>query len=99
MENLCEHTLELACLFYFSQEFIMIGEVLRSIRMFNKTSITKLSEEFQVSQGYLSDIERGKKKPTLDIISKYSKKFEIPLSGIMFFSENHDDPKQFKKIK
>ncbi|MEH0862268.1 helix-turn-helix domain-containing protein [Halobacteriovorax sp. DPLXC-1] len=77
----------------------MIGQILRYIRNFHKVSLTELSEEFEISQGYLSDIERGVKKPSLEIIDLYSTKFNIPSSGILFFSENSDDPKQLKKLR
>src|SRR3546814_2802023 len=39
---------------------------------------------------YLSEIERGLKTPTLDIIQRYATVFDMPVSSIMFFSENLD---------
>lgn len=41
-----------------------------------------------ISASYLSEIETGKKKPTLELIDKYSETFRIPASSIMYFSEN-----------
>lgn len=77
----------------------MIGDVLRNIRLFHKVKIMELSNEFNISQGYLSDIERGVKQPTIEILEMYSKKFDLPLYGIMFLNENIDDPAMLSKFK
>lgn len=77
----------------------MVGKILRDIRVFNHITITELSNEWNVSQGYLSEIELGKKDPTLDIIQRYSKKFRIPVSSIMFFVEHHEEPELIKKFR
>ena len=77
----------------------MLGEVLRNIRIFYETTLTELSQEFDISQGYLSDIERGKKEPSLDVLKMYSEKFSIPLSGILFFHENINEPKRLNKFR
>jgi hypothetical protein len=36
----------------------------------------------------LSQIESGKKTPTLQLLQKYSDEFSLPLSSILFFAEN-----------
>ena len=77
----------------------MIGEVLRNIRLFHNVKILEFAEEFKISQGYLSDIERGNKPPTIEVLEMYSKKFEIPLYGILFLNENIDDSEALKKFK
>ena len=77
----------------------MLGNVLRCIRIVNDVTLISLSKEFHISQGYISDIERGKKEPTLEILRMYSEKFEIPLSGILFFYENIGNPKNNQKIR
>jgi transcriptional regulator with XRE-family HTH domain len=77
----------------------MIGEILRSIRLFHEVKVSELASEFSISQGYLSDIERGIKQPSIEILTLYSKKFDIPLYGILFLHENPSDPKALKKMK
>ena len=76
-----------------------LGEILRIIRSFNDMTLTELSRKHGISQGYLSDIERGKKEPTLEILKMYSKQFSISLSGILFFYENGNEPKKLRKIR
>lgn len=66
----------------------MINEALRLIRVFHDLKQTQAAELLGVSQSYLSELERGSKTPTLDVIQKYSDAFDIPASSILFFSEN-----------
>jgi transcriptional regulator with XRE-family HTH domain len=40
-----------------------------------------------VSRSYLSEIEKGTKTPSLDMLDKYADEFGIPRSSILFFSE------------
>ena len=51
-------------------------------------SLSELAKEMKVSIGYLSEIESGKKNPSLDIIRKYATVFHTTESAILFFSEN-----------
>jgi transcriptional regulator with XRE-family HTH domain len=84
---------------FFPKGGFMIGKILRDIRAFNKVTLTQISNEWNISQGYLSEIELGKKEPTLDVIHKYSQKFNIPVSSIMFFMEHHGEPEIIKKFR
>jgi transcriptional regulator with XRE-family HTH domain len=68
----------------------MLHEALRLIRVYHDMSQTALSRELGVSNSYLSEIESGKKQPTLDILNKYSERFGIPVSSLLFFSESLD---------
>lgn len=77
----------------------MIGKILRDIRSFNEVTLTELSRDFEISQGYLSEIERELKEPTLEVIQKYSVRFDIPVSAIMFFNEYHNEPKAIAKFR
>ena len=55
----------------------MLGEALRLIRVFHDVKLNELAEQLGVSKGYISEIESQKKKPSLDLIEKYSKKCKI----------------------
>lgn len=66
----------------------MFGEALRLIRVFHQSSQIDLAAELGISRSYLSEIESGKKTPSIDLLHTYSKIFKLPLSSIMFFSEN-----------
>ena len=69
----------------------MINEALRLVRVFHDLSQKELSERISVSKSYISELESGKKRPTLTLLEKYSEVFKIPVSSLLFFSENMDD--------
>ncbi len=66
----------------------MLNEALRLIRVYHDMKQNEAADRLGVSKSYLSEIERGHKIPSLDLIRKYEKTFNIPASSIMFFSEN-----------
>lgn len=68
----------------------MLSEALRLIRVFHDLNQSDLAEQIEISRSYLSEIEGGKKEPSLELIKKYSVRFNIPVSSIMFFAENLD---------
>jgi len=65
----------------------MLNEALRLIRTFHDLKQFELANRFGVSPSYLSEIEKGIKTPSLDLLDKYAKEFRIPRSSILFFSE------------
>lgn len=66
----------------------MIGEALRLIRVYHDLKQKAVAEKLDISASYLSEIEKGRKTPTLDVIQRYSDGFGIPVSSIMFFAES-----------
>lgn len=66
----------------------MIGEALRLIRVFHDCKTRELAKELGISASYISEIESGKKKPSLETLNKYANYFETNLSAIMFFAED-----------
>lgn len=77
----------------------MINQALKLIRSFYDVSQSDLSTKLGISNSYLSEIESGKKQPTIELLTKYSEQFDIPLSSILFFSENLDSKKPTDKIR
>lgn len=66
----------------------MLNEALRLIRVFHDMKQAEAAKALGVSASYLSEVETGKKRPTLELIEKYAETFRIPASSIMYFSEN-----------
>lgn len=77
----------------------MVNEVLRLLRVYNDIKATDLAEKLNISTSYISELESGKKKVSLDIIDKYSSFFEVPSSSILLMSESLDNNKQDLKHK
>lgn len=65
----------------------MINEALRLIRVFHDLKQNELADKLGISKSHLSEIEKGVKTPSLDLIERYSQEFGMPISSIMFFAE------------
>jgi transcriptional regulator with XRE-family HTH domain len=65
------------------------------MRLFHDMTQKELADRLDVSKSHLSEIESGKKTPTLALLKRYSEVFDIPTSSIIFFSESLDgeDPR------
>ena len=72
----------------------MLSEGLRLMRVFHDMKQTELAARLGISNSHLSEIESGRKQPTLALIDRYSSVFEIPRSSILFFAESLETPKQ-----
>ena len=77
----------------------MLSEALRLVRAYHDISQTQLCCHLGISNSYLSEIESGKKTPSLDLLKKYSEHFDIPISSLLFFSENLDNTKITDKLR
>ncbi|WP_083460685.1 helix-turn-helix transcriptional regulator [Gulbenkiania mobilis] len=77
----------------------MLNEALRLVRVYHDLSQSQLCVLLGISNSYLSEIESGKKQPSLDLLGKYSVRFDVPVSSLLFFSENLDNPKITDKIR
>lgn len=71
----------------------MIGEAIKIIRVFNGMNQQGLASALEISDSYLSQIESGKRTPTLETIKAVSRQFGIPVSSLLFFSEQLDTDK------
>lgn len=77
----------------------MLSEALRLIRVFHDISQKEMATRLQIVPSYLSEIEAGKKEPTLPLLRKYSEEFKIPMSSIMFFAEHMRDGAPASRLK
>jgi transcriptional regulator with XRE-family HTH domain len=71
---------------YCPQE-LMIHRALKLLRTFNDLSQKELAEQISLSNSYISELESGKKPPTVDVVRRYGEYFRLRPSAIMFFSE------------
>lgn len=65
----------------------MIHDALRIIRVFHDLRQNELAAKLGIASSHLSEIEHGKKQPTLQLLEAYATEFNMPLSSILFFSE------------
>ena len=75
----------------------MLSKALRLLRVFNDLRSNELADTLKISSSYLSEIESGKKVPSMELLQRYSKVFEIPISTIMLMAEGFEkDPEKFR---
>ncbi|MDU4942947.1 MAG: helix-turn-helix domain-containing protein [Mixta calida] len=72
----------------------MINRALKAIRLYHNVKQSELADSLFISKSYLSEIEAGKKSVSFDMLEKYSKEFDIPVSAMVFFSEQLEDEKK-----
>jgi len=77
----------------------MLSRALKVMRQFHNQSQTALAGNLGISCSYLSEIESGKKEPTLDLLNKYAANFNVPLSSIVAFSETLDGTQNVGKVR
>ncbi len=67
----------------------MINKALTLIRKYHDENLTVAAQNLGVSKSHLSEVESGKKNPSMELLGKYSVHYKMPLSAIMFFAENN----------
>ena len=70
----------------------MLAEALRLMRVFHDVKQTELAARLDISKSHLSEIESGRKQPSLVLIDRYAAEFGIPRSSILFFAESLESP-------
>lgn len=77
----------------------MIGKALKTLRQYHNINQSQLASKLSISSSYLSELESGKKEPTLDILHKYVDFFKVPLSSLVVFSETLDGSQSMSKAR
>lgn len=71
----------------------MLNEALRLAREFHNLNQSQAAEKLGVSQSFLSEIESGRKTPSLEVLQRYAKAFSLPTSAFLLFLENLTEEK------
>jgi transcriptional regulator with XRE-family HTH domain len=61
----------------------LLGEVLRGARMQRGMTLRDLSAEARVSLGYISEIERGQKEASSELLASLCQAMDLPLSDVL----------------
>ena len=61
----------------------VMGETLRELRMRAGMTLREVSVESMVSLGYLSEIERGHKEASSEVLFAIARALDVPLSDVM----------------
>lgn len=61
----------------------LLGEVLRTQRMRQGRTLRQVSADARVSLGYISEIERGQKEASSELLASICSALDVPLSAIL----------------
>ena len=60
-----------------------LGEILRRHRTAQHRTLRDVSDGARVSLGYLSEVERGQKEPSSELLSSICAALDVPLSAVL----------------
>jgi len=60
-----------------------LGDVLRDARLGQGKTLRDISSEARVSLGYLSEVERGQKEASSELLASICDALEVPMSAIL----------------
>lgn len=69
----------------------LINDALRLLRLYCGYSQSELAERLHVSQSMISEIERGLRPVSLDLVESYSRALDVRPSQLLFFAEELDE--------
>jgi transcriptional regulator with XRE-family HTH domain len=61
----------------------VIGDVLRLVRTSQGRTLREVSDSARVSLGYLSEVERGRKEPSSELLNAICDALNVPLSEVL----------------
>jgi len=61
----------------------LLGDVLRDLRMQRGMTLRQVSASARVSLGYISEIERGQKEASSELLSSLCAALDVPLSDVL----------------
>ena len=64
-----------------------MGEALKLLRIFNGYKSAELADLIGISLSYVSELENDKKQPTMEVLDKYAKVFDMKKSTLLLFAE------------
>jgi transcriptional regulator with XRE-family HTH domain len=61
----------------------LLGDVLRDLRLQRGMTLREVSAEARVSLGYISEIERGQKEASSELLASLCGALDVPLSDVL----------------
>ncbi len=64
-----------------------VGEAIRLLRVCHDLKQNQLARMLDLSTSHVSDMERERKSPTLEVLGKVAGAFDVPLSSLLHLAE------------
>src|SRR5947208_8848377 len=61
----------------------VVGETLRGLRLRQRRTLRDVSASARVSLGYLSEVERGQKEPSSELLASICAALDLPMSRLL----------------
>ncbi|SKB03203.1 Helix-turn-helix domain-containing protein [Aeromicrobium choanae] len=61
----------------------LIGDVLRARRLAEGLTLRDVSQRARISLGYISEVERGQKEASSELLAALAQALEVPLSKVL----------------
>jgi transcriptional regulator with XRE-family HTH domain len=74
----------------------VVGETLRAVRLRQQRTLREVSSSARVSLGYLSEVERGQKEPSSELLAAIADALDVELSEL--FVEVSDTLRREEKL-
>jgi transcriptional regulator with XRE-family HTH domain len=74
-----------------------LGEFIRELRQERDVSLRELARELDISAPFLSDIELGKRYPSLEVLTKLAKRFKVSVDELQKY-DNRESIADLKKL-
>lgn len=69
----------------------VISDALRLLRLYLGLSQNQMAAQLSLSQSMISEIEKGVKPVSMEVLQKYSETFGVRMSQLLFFAEELED--------
>ena len=77
----------------------MLNRALKLIRTFHEMDQVTLAKKLSISRSYLSELEAGSKRPSIEILQRYESVFRIPVSSVVLLSESLADDGLSERVR
>lgn len=82
-----------------ANEIILIGDVLKGVRKCFGVTQSELAEDMNISQSYISKLEKNEASPSVELLDKYEEYFGIDSDLLLKFRKLDNKKSLSKKIR
>jgi transcriptional regulator with XRE-family HTH domain len=68
-----------------------LNKALRLVRVYHDLTQAETARRVGFSKSYISELEAGNKKVSIEVLERYAAAFKLPVSSLMLFAEHSED--------